>query len=66
MAPQKLAQFTRDVNNFHWPMSYKITNPGPKAAPQVKQPNVLIMQWKDGKETPLNVGPNKDGWIPGF
>jgi ABC-type branched-subunit amino acid transport system substrate-binding protein len=64
---QKLAQFTRNVNNYHWPMSYKLSNPGPKGAPEVKQPYIQIVQWQGGNLLPVkSAGPNKDGWVPGY
>jgi ABC-type branched-subunit amino acid transport system substrate-binding protein len=62
----KLAQFFRNVTNFPVPITHAITNPGPKVAPQVKQPYCQIQQWKGGKWHIIKTGPKKDGWVYGF
>jgi branched-chain amino acid transport system substrate-binding protein len=66
LTPQKLAQFSRSVTNFHWPMSDKLMNPGPKGAPQVKNPDVFIVQWTGGKMVPQTSSISKDGWYNGW
>jgi ABC-type branched-subunit amino acid transport system substrate-binding protein len=64
--PQTMAFFMRNRSNVHMPLSRSLVNPGPRVAPQVKQPWVVFSQWKNGKMTPMPVGPKKDGWILGF
>jgi ABC-type branched-subunit amino acid transport system substrate-binding protein len=62
----KLAQFFRTRSNLHLPITHSLINPGPKAAPQVKQPYCQIQQYKGGKWHIIPTGTKKDGWINGF
>ena len=43
----------------------QLVNPGPEGCPQIKQPYAQMVQWKDGKLTPVTEG-TEDGWIKGF
>jgi len=56
---QTLTQFTRTKSGVHIPMSRTLINPGPKGRPQVKQPYVQIVQWKNGKLV-------SKGWVKGY
>ena len=61
-----LQKFMETATNFPVPLAHPIVNPGPKAAPQIKQPYVRIERWVNGRIKVLPVGPKKDGWISGW
>jgi ABC-type branched-subunit amino acid transport system substrate-binding protein len=60
-----LVEFMNTANGVAIPNSRQILNPGPKGAPQVKQPYSQIAQWKDGKLTPVTEG-TEEGWVKAF
>src|SRR5207247_4514590 len=62
----RLAKFFRQRTNVHLPITHSLIKPGPKSAPQVKQPYCQIQQWKGGKWHIIKTGPKKDGWVNGF
>ena len=61
-----LDKFMNTTKSFPVPLSHNMVNPGPAAAPQIKQPYVRIEQWQNGRILILPVGPKKDGWINGW
>jgi hypothetical protein len=60
-----LVEFMNTANDVAVPLTPGIRNPGPKDAPQVKQPYAQIVQWKDGKLNIVREG-TEDGWILAF
>lgn len=60
-----LAEFMRTKSGVQMPLSRKLVNPGPKGYPQLKQPYVQLVQWKDGKLRTVEQG-TQGGWISGF
>jgi branched-chain amino acid transport system substrate-binding protein len=62
---QTLADFSNNNSGLEMPVSRQLINPGPKGAPQIKQPYVQIVQWKDGKINVVREGTD-DGWINAF
>jgi ABC-type branched-subunit amino acid transport system substrate-binding protein len=61
-----LANFLQTQNNFPIPLSRVLVNPGPKIAPQEKQPWARIYQLQGGKFVLVPAGPSKDGWVEGW
>lgn len=61
-----LQQYLSTANGLSIPLSHPMVNPGPKNAPQIKQPYTRIERWENGKFVPLPAGPKKDGWIAGW
>ncbi len=60
-----LVEFMNTANDVAVPLTPGIKNPGPKGAPQVKQPYAQIVQWKDGKLNIVREG-TEDGWVMAF
>jgi branched-chain amino acid transport system substrate-binding protein len=60
-----LKEFMDTANNVPVPTTREIVNPGPEGFPQIKQPYSMIVQWKDGKLSPVTEG-TEDGWVKGF
>jgi ABC-type branched-subunit amino acid transport system substrate-binding protein len=60
-----LKEFMDSANNVQVPTTRDILNPGPEGYPQIKQPYVQIVQWKDGKLSPVLEG-TEDGWVKAF
>jgi branched-chain amino acid transport system substrate-binding protein len=60
-----LTKFMNEETDVPMILSRKLVNPGPKGRPQVKQPYVQIVQWKDGKLNVVQEG-TEDGWIMAF
>ncbi|MBF6621347.1 MAG: ABC transporter substrate-binding protein [Patulibacter sp.] len=60
-----LTEFMSTANDVAVPLTPGIRNPGPKGAPQVKQPYAQIVQWKDGKLNIVREG-TEDGWVMAF
>jgi branched-chain amino acid transport system substrate-binding protein len=57
-----LAEFTRTQTDIPMPLSRELINPGPKGAPQVKQPYVQVAQLKDGEPLPVTEN-TEEGWV---
>ena len=62
---QALANYMSTKNGVAMPLTHALTNPGPKTAPQVKQPYAQIWQWKGGKMLVVKQG-TKGGWVYGY
>lgn len=60
-----LAEFMSTETGVDMPLSRELINPGPQGYPQVKQPYVQIVQWKDGQVNTITEGTD-DGWILGY
>jgi ABC-type branched-subunit amino acid transport system substrate-binding protein len=60
-----LTEFMNTANDVAVPLTPGLKNPGPKGAPQVKQPLSQIVQWKDGKLNVVREG-TEDGWVMAF
>jgi ABC-type branched-subunit amino acid transport system substrate-binding protein len=60
-----LTEFMRKESGTHIPMAREMVNPGPTEYPQVRQPYVQIVQWKEGKIHVEEEG-TEEGWVPGF
>jgi ABC-type branched-subunit amino acid transport system substrate-binding protein len=57
-----LKEFADSANGVKIPMAREYTNPGPEAAPQLKQSWAQIAKWEGGKLTPITEG-TEQGWI---
>jgi ABC-type branched-subunit amino acid transport system substrate-binding protein len=60
-----LVDFLNTANGVLVPGTRQIVNPGPTAAPQVKQPYTQIVQWKGGKLNVIEEG-TEGGWVKGY
>jgi ABC-type branched-subunit amino acid transport system substrate-binding protein len=60
-----LIHFMKTANGVTIPGSRLLVNPGPAAAPAIKQPYSEVLRYNDGKLTVVTQGTH-DGWVNGF
>jgi ABC-type branched-subunit amino acid transport system substrate-binding protein len=61
---EALKQWLSTQNGVDLTLNRELVNPGPSGQPQMKQPYVMQVQWKDGKLVTIKEG-TEDGWVNG-